>query len=197
MCPGISVMLELPCGAEDFGKGQIQAYPLARGSSSEGHALISLAANCLKVKHWEAVDKMFIPSPCCGAGCLGVGAVPSRGAAQPGRDCHCRLDTSVLPTLHILPALVFSCPAVSWDNNLLSCLGLCAGCWHGRPAPPWGLHPVAPGRDWGAEVWGRPETLHGPGRVCTPSLCSSCGARGQQRTSLVFFQLLLHWAAEG
>lgn len=61
--------------------------------------------------------------------------------------------SGILPTLHILPALVFSCPAVYWDNNLLSCLGpwprsgSVAGCWHGRPALPQGLHPIVPAGD--------------------------------------------------
>lgn len=94
--------------------------------------------------------------------------------------------SGVLPTLHILPALVFSCPAVYWDNNLLSCLGpwprsgSVAGCWHGHPTLPRGLHSACSGPGWGAQAWRRPDTsVHGSGRVPTLSSHCSCSARGQ------------------
>lgn len=95
--------------------------------------------------------------------CFSHHPAPVRGARGGGQELCCPVGqpslagtvtvgwrSGVLPTLHILPALVFSCPAVSRDNNLLSCLGpwprsgSAAGCWHGRPALPGGLNP---GRD--------------------------------------------------
>lgn len=48
----------------------------------------------------------------------GSGATP-----QPGSAVTLGCTSGSLPTLHILPALVFSCPALSWDKNPLAVPG--------------------------------------------------------------------------
>lgn len=138
--------------AEDFREGQIQAYPRALGHPQLRLSSEFFASKLLKETLTGDEKQNAFPITLLHRGVPGEGWELPCPVGQPSLagTVTAGWASGVLPTLHILPALVFSCPAVSWDNNLLLWWGLrprsgsMAGCWCSCPALPGDLHP---GRD--------------------------------------------------